>query len=143
MMQTGSKVGLVVAMVLAQAPLAQADATIDRLLASHCAQCHGTNGSGAGFDSLAGESEQELLEEMLEMRAEDPLEDIMEHQALGYSEAQLRRIAAYFADLPEPDDDDPIGVGDCDGLRDVYDDGFEEDDEVHCEDDDGESDDDD
>ena len=94
------------------------DLTIDRLLASQCAQCHGTNGYPVGdIEELAGESFAELVEEMLEMRSEDPPEDIMDHQALGYTEAQIRRIARYFSSLPgtldseddegpEDDDDD-------------------------------------
>ncbi|MFT4768293.1 MAG: hypothetical protein ACI8RN_001427 [Glaciecola sp.] len=70
--------------------------------ASQCSQCHGTNGYVAGgIDSLAGESAGEIREEMDEMQFEDTPDDIMDHQALGYSDDQIRRIAEYFSALPE------------------------------------------
>lgn len=41
-----------------------------RLLASQCAQCHGTNGQAvSGMDKLAGESEGEIYKELIEMKA--------------------------------------------------------------------------
>lgn len=71
-----------------------------RLLASQCFQCHGTDGhSQTGIDSLSGESEAELVEEMLEMTYEME-NDLMHYQARGYSEEQIRAIAAYIASLP-------------------------------------------
>ena len=87
----------------AVAPLAVADdPTIDRLLASHCAQCHGTNGyATGGFDSLAGQDAQDLYDDLIDMKGEDRPEDIMDHQALGYSDDQIRRIANFYATLPE------------------------------------------
>lgn len=88
-------------------PLYAADPTIDRLLASQCAQCHGTNGNAVGdIDSLAGESFVELYDELMEMLFEHSAEDIMEHQAQGYTEEQLRRIANYYSSLPEANDED-------------------------------------
>ncbi|MGI9334112.1 MAG: c-type cytochrome [Gammaproteobacteria bacterium] len=78
------------------------DATIDRLLASQCAQCHGTDGYAVGdIDELAGERFKDLNEDMRDMQREDRPENIMDHQALGYTEEQIRRIAAYYAALPE------------------------------------------
>lgn len=78
------------------------DPTINRMLASQCSQCHGTNGYAVGdIDSLAGESAREIREEMDEMQLEGTPDDIMDHQALGYTDDQIRRIAAYFAALPE------------------------------------------
>ena len=39
---------------IASSSVAQADPTLDRLLASQCAQCHGTDGRAVGdIDSLA------------------------------------------------------------------------------------------
>ncbi len=76
------------------------DMTINRLLASQCAQCHGTYGRAVGdIDSLAGEND--LYEEVMEMRREDRPDDIMDHQALGYTEDQIRRIAAYYGTISE------------------------------------------
>lgn len=83
-----------------QAATAADDMTINRLLASQCAQCHGTNGHSVGdIDSLAGEDD--LSGELDEMRNKSNPDDIMEHQALGYTDDQIRRIAAYYATVSE------------------------------------------
>jgi cytochrome c553 len=71
-----------------------------QLLASQCAQCHGTNGNGPGFDELAGKSASELYNEMREMKARTSIESIMDRQARGYTDAQLRLIADYLSTLP-------------------------------------------
>ncbi|MDP4916758.1 MAG: hypothetical protein NWR12_03465, partial [Haliea sp.] len=64
---------------------AQDDPGVNRLLASQCAQCHGYNGHAVGdIDGLAGESVRELRDEMREMADGTP-DEIMEHQALGYT----------------------------------------------------------
>jgi len=69
-----------------------------RLLASQCAQCHGTDGRAVGgMDRLAGESMNELWEEMLEMKYSGDMGDIMHRQAKGYTEEQIRLIAQYYA----------------------------------------------
>lgn len=81
-------------------PLSADDVAIDRLLASQCAQCHGTNGRAIGdMDGLAGDGD--LFEDLMDMVGEDHIEDIMEHQAHGYTPDQMRRIARYYAGLPE------------------------------------------
>ena len=78
------------------------DMTINRMLASQCSQCHGTDGYAVGdIDSLAGESVSEIRDELLEMQSDGIPGDIMDHQALGYTDDQIRRIAEYFAALPE------------------------------------------
>ena len=78
------------------------DMTINRLLASQCSQCHGTYGMAVGdIDSLNGESFKDLVEDMTDMRSEDWPDDIMDHQAMGYTEEQIARIARYYASLPE------------------------------------------
>lgn len=82
-----------------------------RLLAAQCFQCHGTDGNSvSSIDSLSGESEAELIEEMLEMQAEAEPDDIMHKHAMGYTDEQIRLIAAYIAAQPgngsEGDDDD-------------------------------------
>ncbi len=71
-----------------------------RLLASNCFQCHGTNGSG-GFENIAGESAQEIYEEMKEMQGNPATsereKEIMVVHANGYTDAELRLIAKFFA----------------------------------------------
>ncbi len=80
------------------------DVTINRLLASQCSQCHGTYGRAVGdIDSLNGEDYKDLVEDLDDMRGEDWPENIMDHQALGYTEEQIRRIARYYDSLPEGD----------------------------------------
>ena len=79
------------------------DPMVNRLLASQCAQCHGTFGAAVGgMESIAGESASELSGELLEMLADATPEDIMDHQAKGYTRDQIRRIAAYYIALPKP-----------------------------------------
>lgn len=81
-------------------PAVADDPNVNRLLASQCAQCHGTDGYAIGdMDGLAGD--EDLAEDLLDMKGEDKAEDIMDHQALGYTNDQIRRIASYYAGLPE------------------------------------------
>jgi cytochrome c553 len=68
-----------------------------RLLASNCYQCHGTNGKGPGFDTLAGKSAQSLYDELVEMRAGKEGTGLMQRHALGYTDAQLRLIADWLS----------------------------------------------
>ena len=66
------------------------------MLAAQCAQCHGTNGAGPGFDDIDGESAGELFHELLEMKNRR-VESIMDKQARGYTDQQLLDIANYLA----------------------------------------------
>jgi cytochrome c553 len=73
--------------------------TDGRLLASNCFQCHGTNGSG-GFDKLLGETEAEIFEELVEFSSgQEDADGIMAAHTKGYTEAQMRAIAKYLANL--------------------------------------------
>jgi len=84
------------------------DPTIDRLLAAQCAQCHGTNGHAVGdMDGLSDEGYKDLYEDLEDMRSEDQPEDIMDHQALGYTDDQVRRIARYFGTISGKADEEP------------------------------------
>lgn len=73
-----------------------ASAESGRLLASQCAQCHGTNTAGPGFAELAG---KDLFNDLIEMKYR-PIEGIMDRQARGYSDEQLRQISDYLSTLP-------------------------------------------
>lgn len=92
---------LIVGIPLALASLAVSAQTPPpgRTLASQCAQCHGTNGNGPGFDELAGKSANELYGELQEMKAR-PVEGIMDRQARGYTDEQLRLISEYLSTQP-------------------------------------------
>lgn len=78
---------------------APASAEPGRLLASQCAQCHGTNGAGPGFDELAGKSSNDLFNDLIEMKHRR-IEGIMDRQARGYTDEQLRLIADYLSAQP-------------------------------------------
>ncbi|NNJ91202.1 MAG: hypothetical protein HKP55_05975 [Gammaproteobacteria bacterium] len=88
------------------------DTTINRLLASQCAQCHGTYGMAVGeMDGLNDESYKDLVEDLNDMRGEDSLENIMDHQAMGYTQEQIERIARFYdslkvTDLQESEDEE-------------------------------------
>ena len=73
-----------------------ASAEPGRLLAAQCAQCHGTNGTGAGFEEIAG---KDIFNDLIEMKYR-PIEGIMDRQARGYTDDQLRLIADYLSTLP-------------------------------------------
>ena len=80
------------------AGLALAATEDDRLLASQCIGCHAADTTGkGGFERLNGESAAEIAEEMSEMRGKAVGGNIMHLQARGYSDAQIQRIARWFA----------------------------------------------
>ncbi len=69
-----------------------------RLLASNCFQCHGPNGrSVADIDKLAGESVNEIVKELTEMRTKANEGGIMRPHAMAYTDAQIQLIADFFA----------------------------------------------
>lgn len=88
------------ALALLGAASAYAAPPAGRLLAAQCAQCHGTNGQAvSGMEKLAGESEQEIYKELIEMKAKLKPDEIMHRQAAGYTDAQIRLIARYYGSL--------------------------------------------
>ena len=90
----------IAAMTLLAAALPAQAQSAGRLLASNCFQCHGTNGSG-GFERLAGESAPEIYSELKELQGNPATaeheEEIMVVHANGYTDAELRAIAKFFA----------------------------------------------
>jgi cytochrome c553 len=68
-----------------------------RLLASNCFQCHGTNGKGPGFDTLAGKSASEIYKEMIEFRSGKEGNGLMAKHSMGYTDAQLRLLAQWLS----------------------------------------------
>ncbi len=97
-MRVISTAAVLAASLLATAAGAQTAAPpAGRLLASNCFQCHGTNGAGPGFDSIAGKSVDEIYKELREMRSENPGNDIMKAHARGYTDEQLRQISTYLS----------------------------------------------
>ena len=97
-MRVLSTAALLGASLLASAAWAQtATPPAGRLLASNCFQCHGTNGAGPGFDTIAGKSVDEIYNNLREMKSEAPGNDIMKAHARGYTDEQLRQISAYLS----------------------------------------------
>jgi cytochrome c553 len=68
-----------------------------RLLASNCFQCHGTNGKGPGFDTLAGKSASEIYKDMVEFRSGREGNGLMAKHSMGYTDAQLRLLAQWLS----------------------------------------------
>jgi len=68
-----------------------------RLLASNCFQCHGTNGKGPGFETLAGKSASELYKDLKEFQAGQEGNGIMARHAMGYTDAQLQALAQWLS----------------------------------------------
>ncbi|MBL8416587.1 MAG: cytochrome C [Propionivibrio sp.] len=93
--KTISLIALSIGTVLGSTP-AVAQVPPGRMLASQCAQCHGTNGQGPGFEELAGKSANDLYGDLREMKLR-PVEGIMDRQARGYTDQQLRLIADYLS----------------------------------------------
>ena len=70
-----------------------------RALAAACFTCHGTHGNSVQGvpPSLAGRNSAELFQTMKDFQSGKRPATIMHQQARGYTDAQLRAIAAYFA----------------------------------------------
>lgn len=110
-MKQSTKIISTAFLVLSSAiPLAaSAQPPAGRALAANCFQCHGTDGRAAnGMPSIAG---KDVYKSTLEYQRKSNLNDVMVRQAKGYTDAQIRQIAEYFASVPEhlntqPTDDD-------------------------------------
>ncbi|TSE25289.1 Cytochrome subunit of sulfide dehydrogenase [Tepidimonas sediminis] len=87
------------AAVLGAAALS-AHAQVDqvKVWAAACANCHGTNGHAQpGMEALAGKDKDDLTQKLLDFKAGRKPATIMHQLAKGYSDDELRAIAAYFA----------------------------------------------
>ena len=80
---------------LAQGP----DANLARNLAATCANCHGTNGNVRGKEvkPLAGVSAEKILAQIADFKSGAQPATIMHQISKGYSDDQLKLIAAWFA----------------------------------------------
>src|SRR6478672_9090163 len=69
-----------------------------RLLASNCANCHGTDGhSQGGMPSLSGQSKSALADMLKAFRDGTRPATVMQQLAKGYTDAEIDALAAYFA----------------------------------------------
>jgi sulfide dehydrogenase cytochrome subunit len=72
-----------------------------RNLAATCANCHGTNGNAVGdMKPLAGLSAEKIIAAVAAYRSGNQPATIMHQIAKGYTDEQIRLVAAYFAAQP-------------------------------------------
>ncbi|KQV53619.1 hypothetical protein ASC95_12295 [Pelomonas sp. Root1217] len=85
-------------------PALAQDMTRARSLAATCANCHGTNGRprGQAMPPLAGMKADVMLELLADYRSGRQPGTVMPQIAKGYTEEQLRLVAAYFAVQAKP-----------------------------------------
>lgn len=91
-------------LLLLCAPVFARDVNLGRSLAATCANCHGTQGRPQGevMPPLAGMKADVMLEALADYRSGRQPGTVMPQIARGYTEAQLRLVAAYFAAQPKP-----------------------------------------
>ena len=71
-----------------------------RSLAASCAQCHGTDGraaAGSIVPARDGRPEADTVQQLLAFKAGSRPATVMTQLAKGYSDEQIRQLAAYFA----------------------------------------------
>ena len=79
-------------------PAQAQDANLGRNLAATCANCHGTNGNARGdMKPLAGTPADKMLAMLADFRSGNQPATIMHQISKGYTEEQLKLVAAYFA----------------------------------------------
>ena len=91
-------------LLLLCAPALAQDLNVGRSLAATCANCHGTQGRprGQAMPPLAGMKADVMLALLADYRRGAQPGTVMPQIAKGYTEDQLRLVAAYFASLPAP-----------------------------------------
>lgn len=83
---------------LAAPPAHAQDANLARNLVATCANCHGTNGNARGeMKPLAGMPADKMLAMLADFRNGNQPATIMHQISKGYTEEQVKLIAAYFA----------------------------------------------
>ena len=79
-------------------PALAQDAHLGRNLAATCANCHGTNGQARGdMKPLAGVSAGKIVAMMADFKSGSQPATIMHQIAKGYTDEQIKLLAAYFA----------------------------------------------
>ena len=68
------------------------------MLGNSCAACHGTGGKSPGsIPSLQGKSAEFILKALTEFRDGSRASTVMGRHASGYSDAEIKQIAEFFA----------------------------------------------
>jgi cytochrome c553 len=95
-----SRLTAVVLMLAASLAQAQSN-TLGRNLAATCANCHGTNGQARGDSKpLAGVSAKKITAALADYKSGAQPAMIMHQIAKGYTDDQIKLIAAFFAAQP-------------------------------------------
>lgn len=83
--------------MLTPAAMAQ-DMLLARNLAATCASCHGTNGNArGGMKPLAGLAAGKIVTLVADYKSGDQPASVMHQIAKGYTDEQIKLVAAYFA----------------------------------------------
>jgi len=91
---------LLLGLLAAGAAQAQ-DANLARNLAATCANCHGTNGQARGdMKPLAGVSAEKIVAMLADFKSGAQPATIMHQIAKGYTDEQIKLIAAFLAAQP-------------------------------------------
>jgi cytochrome c553 len=92
---------LVLILAVGASALASAqDPNQTRLLASNCANCHGTDGrSQGGMPALTGLAKPLFVQLMQDFKSGKRTATVMHQLAKGYTDAQIEALAVYFSSL--------------------------------------------
>ena len=89
---------LLAASLAAPAAWAQETSPLARNLAATCANCHGTNGNARGdMKALAGVPAARIVAALADYKSGSQPATIMHQIAKGYTDEQIKLIAAYLA----------------------------------------------
>jgi cytochrome subunit of sulfide dehydrogenase len=95
------KMAALVAAACAPLAVQAQDAHLARNLAATCANCHGTNGQALGdMKPLAGQSAEKIIAAIADYKSGAQPATIMHQIAKGYTDEQIKLVAAYFAAQP-------------------------------------------
>ena len=87
--------------LLAAAAAQAQDVHLARNLAATCANCHGTNGQARGdMKPLAGVSADKIVAMLADFKSGNQPATVMHQIAKGYTDDQIKLIAAFFAAQP-------------------------------------------
>jgi cytochrome c553 len=103
------RLGATLAIGLPLAAVAQPSEPIPRgqVMANSCLSCHGAEGTGPGpMPSIREYTQQGLINRMLAFKRGAGEATIMHRHARGYSEAEIREMAAYLGQLKRGSDHD-------------------------------------
>ena len=92
---------LLIGLVAASAAVQAQDVHLGRNLAATCANCHGTNGQARGdMKPLAGVSADKIVAMLADFKSGNQPATVMNQIAKGYTDDQIKLIAAFFAAQP-------------------------------------------